>query len=318
MMKHSTLKYISVAAVALVMQFGHASGALAASGKEQGSVNGQPFLTLQDRIDVLSVNLAEAVAYLQQQIDELVASGAEQDVLIAALQSAVASLETRVTQNETDIVALYEWHYMQGQLIAALENELAILAARVAANENDIAALILADQAMQQAIDAIKQDIVVLNQMVALNISDIGALQAEVDSLQAALADMQAQLAGKQDLIAGICGPGSSIRQISANGDVTCEVDSVSEGVGTLVSVTVYNWTYMPSSTVVRQERSTLATCPSTHRVSGGGHNIGGGSLGTGNINRSRPLGNGWMVRAVSKSVGRRSLYGYAVCLLVR
>lgn len=317
-MNYSTLKYITIAAIALTMQFAYASDVHAAAGKEQGSSNGQPFLTLQDQIDVLSADLAEAVDYLQQQIDDLVAADAEQDVLIAALQAAVASLEARVTQNESDIVALYDWHLMQDQLIMALQDELAALEARVTANEDDIAAIVLADRVMQQLIDAMRQDIEVINQLIAQNISDIGTLQADVDSLQAALTDMQAQLDGKQDRISGICGPGSSIRQISADGDVTCEVDSVSEGVGTLVSVTVRLWTRIPSSTLVRQERAILVTCPSTHRVSGGGHNIGGGSLGFGNIDRSRPLGNGWLVGAVSDSVGKRTLHGYAQCLLVQ
>lgn len=134
---------------------------LAASG-EQGSSNGKPFQTLQ------------------AQIDTLVSEQADQDILIAVLQSAVAVLDIRVSQNEGDIATLQVIQNLQAQLIDALDTRVTDLEARVAANEDDIAALVLVDQALQGMITAIQNQIVTINARITANDGDITVLQSQV------------------------------------------------------------------------------------------------------------------------------------------
>jgi hypothetical protein len=73
------MKNKTIAAFLLTtMLIGTSTAAMAAS-KEQGSTNGQPFKALQERIDVVQMNLDEAIVILQNQIDELVDSQEDQD-----------------------------------------------------------------------------------------------------------------------------------------------------------------------------------------------------------------------------------------------
>jgi hypothetical protein len=317
-MKRTSLKSTVILIATLVIPLLIVSPSISAPGNEQGSSNGQPFKTLQDQIDVVSGDLADAVAFLQQQINDLEVSQADQDTLIALLQSALNQLELRVLQNETDIAALEAWNLMQDQLIAALDSRLGDLEARVTANENDIAAIILADQAQQQLIQANIQQINLINQLIVLNAGDIDALELRAANLETDVANLQNDLNSKQDRVLGVCSAGSSIRQIFANGSVTCEFDNTSAGVGVLVATVRSSTISIPSSIVFVQSRSRTVTCPSTHKVSGGGHDITGGTLGVGNIDRSRPTGNSWVVTAVSNSVGGRTLRTYAQCLRVQ
>jgi uncharacterized coiled-coil protein SlyX len=302
--------------LALVLQFTMVSTAISAS-KEQGSTHGQPFKSLGDRIDVVNADLADAIAFLQQEIDDLIASQADQDILISSLQGALAQLASRILQNETDIAALEIWNAMQDQLIAALDTRLNELETRVTTNENDIAAIILFDQALQQLIAAVQQQIVLINQMIAANAGDINTLNLQVSNLQIDLTNLQNELNNKQNRVLGVCPSGSSIREIFSDGTVSCEVDSISGGVGVLAATVSSGTVNIPSSLIVKRTIARTATCPSTYKVSGGGHNIGGGSLGFGHIRRSAPSGNGWVVTAVADSVGSRSLTTTAQCLRV-
>ncbi len=314
-MRHFIHRFILAVGLALVLQLGVDRAAVAAPGKEQGSAHGQPFRTLQSEIDVVSAELRDAVASLQGHIDALMAADAEQAVLIAEIQAALASLESRVLRNEFDIAALYEWNALQDRLIEALRDELAILESRVSANEDDIAAIILADRVTQQLIDAIGQEILVLDRLIALNAGDIGDLQAQIAALELDLAAVQAALAAKQDRVAGVCAAGSSIREIRSDGSVVCQ--TAGAGAGSLVSATVVSSVPIPSSLVFRRSRSLTVTCPSTHTLSGGGHEVSGGNLGRGHLDRSRPGGNSWLVTVISDSVGPRTLSVYARCLRV-
>ncbi len=282
---------------------------------EQGSTHGQPFLSLRGEIDLLSGDLADTIALLQGQIDDLVASQAEQDTVIAALQGAVSLLEGRVLQNETDIAALEAWHEMQDELIDMLFMKLDALEVRVAANEDDIAAIILADQVMQQMIAAIKQDISVLQQMVARNTGDIAGHTTQLEALQDELAGLQTELAAKQDRVDGVCSPGSAIRRIFSDGNVQCEEVS---GTPSLFPTTVDRSQTVPSSVDGPQAATLLPFCPFSSTVSGAGYSVGGGSFGLGGILLNRAASSfGWSFIALFDGVGETTVTVEALCLRI-
>jgi len=382
-MRKMSFRTVCFAIFTLVVQLVMVSPAVSAPGNsqgstnnnEQGSTNGQPFKTLSERIDLVSVDLSAAIAFLQQQIDELVVSQADQDTLIALLQSELGQLELRVLENETDIASLEAWQVLQDQLIAALTTRIIDLEARVTINEGDIAAIILVDQAMQQAIDANLQQINLNNQLILINEGDIdnleiqivnlqndianlqaqittnkgnintlqtqvvnlqnditnlqvqitnndgdiNTLQTQVTNLQNSISNLQVQINNKQARVLGTCPSGYSIRIIHANGAVTCEFDNVSAGVGVLVATVISGHANLPASIISRHSATVTVTCPSTHKVSGGGHNI-NGSLGVGNITQSRPYGvNSWRVTAVNDStLNNATLRNYTQCLRVQ
>ena len=376
-MKKMFLKSVAILIITLVVPFMGVSTAISKDNpnNEQGSTNGQPFKTLSERIDVVTADLSDAVAYFQSEIDALEASQADQDTLIAMLQTALGQLELRVMQNETDIASLEAWHLMQDQLIAALDSRITDLEARVTVNEGDIAAIILVDQAQQQLIQANLQQINLNNQLIAINAGDINTLEtqivnlqnditnlqnqittnkgkinnlnnqivnlqnditnlqnqistnagdinilgAQIANLQTNIANLQIQINSKQARVLGVCPSGYPIRIIHASGNVTCEFDNISSGVGILVATVRSATATIPASVLFRESATRTATCPSTHKVSGGGHNIEDGSLGVGNIDLSAPSGNGWVVRAIADSnFDGTVLRTYAQCLRVQ
>ena len=295
-------------------------GTAVSASKEQGSTNGPPFKSIQERIDLLELDLADALAHLQDQIDALVAEQADQDTLIAALQSAVATLEDRVTDNETDIATLQAIQNLQTQLIDALDVRVTDLEARVAANEDDIAALVLADQALQGLIGAIQAQIATIDARITANDGDISTLQSQVASLNAQLTSVQNQLASKQNRVNGICSPGYSIREIYANGNVACEFDNVSAGVGFLSTYRSWDTVNIPSSTFLTRTVTNTRYCTgSNYRAVGGGYYL-SSHLGVGNVFRNYPTSNntGWYVRVRSDSTGSRTLSTYVVCARVQ
>lgn len=318
-MKKSKLSIVS-AAISLLVFVAVIDGPAIAASNQQGSANGKPFQDLQYQIDVLTIDLADAVDLLQDQIDTLVIEQADQDSLITALQSAVGTLEMRVSANESDIALLQAIQNMQSQLIDALDTRVTELETRVAVNEADIAGLVLVDQALQEMIMAIENQITTINSRISANDGDISALQNQVLQLQLDLGTVQASLAAKQDRVNGICPVGSAIRQISSNGSVTCEVDSVSAGVGTLQTFRSSDSVSIPSSIfVVRTVTNNRACTGSNYRAVGGGYSVNGGTLGFGNAYRNYPTSNSnWQVRVRADSVGSRSLTTYVVCARVQ
>ena len=310
-----------ITATSLFIFTGIAGPPVFAASGEQGSSNGKPFQTLQAQIDILSIDIADALALLQSQIDTLVSEQADQDTIIAAIQSAVAALELRVSENESDIATLQAIQHMQAQLIAALDTRVSDLEARVAANENDIAALVLVDQAFQGMITTIQNQITTINARITANDGDIALLHSQVTQLQVSLNNVQVQLAAKQDRVNGICAAGSSIRQINSDGSVVCETDSVSDGVGTLSTYnSVSAAVDVPNSLIFVRVVSSYHYCTgSNYRAVGGGYSI-SGPLGFGLVLNDRPTsGNtGWAVTVRADSTFARRLSTYVVCARVQ
>lgn len=311
--------YLS-AMIAIFIFAGMGSTIALATPGEQGSTNGKPFQSLQARIDILSLDLAEAVALLQAQIDTLVSEQADQDTLIAALQSAVATLDARVSQNETDIEGLQYIQGLQAQLIEALDVRVTDLEARVAANEDDIAALVLVDQALQELIDTIQDQIDTIDARITENDGDIAVLQGQVIQLQSDLDDVQDDLAEKQNRVNGICSAGSSIRQINSNGTVVCEPDTVSAGVGTLTTYRSLDSVTVPSSIWTVKYVTNNRYCTGTnYRAVGGGFNLNGSMGPFGHVYRNYPTSNtNWRATVRSDSTGERTLTTYVVCARVQ
>jgi len=289
------------------------------SANQQGSQNGMPFRDIQEQIDVLTVDLAEAVSLLQGEIDALVASQAEQDDLIAALESAVATLELRVDDTEINIAGLQALQDMQGQLIAALQTSVGDLEVQVDSNTADIAALVMFDQTLQDLINALQGQINTINARIDSNDVDIAALQATAAQLELDLLSAQSQLAAKQDRVDGICAAGSSIREIHPDGSVTCEADSTGSGTGFLNTYRSSDVVSIKSSIVFTRTASNSRSCTgSNYRAVGGGFLV-SSHLGVGNTYRNYPSSNTrWSATVRSDSTGSRTLRTYVVCARVQ
>lgn len=267
-----------------------AAPALAGNSTGPGAfpgANGQPFQALQGQINDLSQRLAQESAALQAMIANLqsqISSNSTDiltlkgrcdllDNLIAALQAELTVVKQQVALNSSDIAALKAKDLLHEQLFSAMEAKIAALDARLTTNEGDIAALILRDQTLQQLIFALGTQIASLDSRVLTNSNDISSMKNQITSLQNRLATAESQLATKQNLISQACSPGYSIREIFANGSVSCQYDNVASGVGSLVVHNEYTrvndfWTTAFSGFSVR------ATCPSGYKLTGGGYSV--------------------------------------------
>ena len=259
---------------------------------EQGSTNGQPFHTLTTHLEALRSDFNATVNDLQGQIDDLYDSQAAQDILISNIQNAVSILGDRITElesttatNTSDIndlqIALEAQGVFLEQLIVVLTNRVIDLEARVTVNEGDIDAIILADEATQLLIIAIQNRISDLELLVSINTGDISTLNGQITTLNVTLTTLQSDLLLKQDRVSGVCSAGSSIREIKADGSVTCETDDTGSGVGSLNILTRTKSADIPGATIYVGTLSLTASCPSGYLATGGGYYITSSGLNT-------------------------------------
>lgn len=248
---------------------------------------GQPFQALQAQIADLNQRLTQEsaallalIANLQSQVNSnsadivtLKSRCGLLDDLVAALWAELAVVKQQVALNSADITLLKARDLLHEQLFAALETKIAALDLRVTANEGDIAALILRDQALQQLINALGMQLASLDSRVQTNSSDINIMKSQIANLQSRMAAAESQLAAKQNRISQACSPGYSIREIFADGSVSCEQDNVASGVGTLVVHNEYTAVSDGASTGFISF-NVRATCPSSYQLTGGGYAV--------------------------------------------
>lgn len=274
---------------------------------------GQPFQILQEQITDLETYLSEEFAAVWTRVGELQAAinannarDDAQDQLIAILGGALAELEARVAANEASIEALQAQDAVLGALITALQSRADDLQAQMNTQGDRIDLIVLADQALQQLIDALEARVTVLEgNMITAN-TDIATLKQQMAAAQSAIA-------AKQDRVWQYCPTGSSIRQINANGSVTCETDTVATGGFTSFNVQTQSQSDNANNTAIWNWTSVTATCPSGSKRTGGGHWM---TTDTMTPARSHPTGSNSWVFTIGGTMPVSFTYrAYAVCL---
>lgn len=176
-----------------------------------------------------------------------------------ALQGQIDSLETRMAIVEVSIADLdAQWQEAE---------------ARLEEQGGTLQALIEADRALQEL---------------------MSALQEQGDTFQAQLEVLALELSEKQAAILQSCAPGSSIRQVSSDGTVSCELDDASAGGAAPIVLSDFdtgNLLVGPGATLSKR-----MVCPSPYRAISGGYVKGT----AGHVIVDVPDGNGWRVGLVN------------------
>lgn len=300
-------KNLSLVALPIMVMLTNASAYGAGKG---ATPSGKPFVELNGYIH----EIEGEVSSIQDQIDSLVAT--------------VDTIEDRVGANETAIADLEATNAtLQSQIdanaadIATVEGQITDLEAANADLQGQIDALGGTDAALQQQIDSNEALITAYK----LSIDTLGGnLQAQITNnltligvLQAEIIEINEQLALRQMIISGNCPPGESIREVSPEGQVVCEVDDAGAGgAGTLTAYTVYVVTgYASPGGLVWG----WPTCPADTVLTGGGF-----WTRTLTIHRShpsfsgappRPSGNYWNIAFRNDTNSADFGIAYASCL---
>ena len=276
-MRRSTVALVAMAVAVMTAE------ALAQNGNG-GLPNGRPFQMLQAQITSLQMQIASieqqmaSLQTLQAQLDVLSAQVAAntasiedlrqydalQDQQIASLGGAVLALQTAMRGVTADIRALQLHDEVMARWLAALERQWHDAEARLGEQASDIQSLIDADRALQEYAAGLELQIDFVRESGA-------DAHAQIAEAELRLDDVEALLQTKQNLIAGACAPGWSIRQISSSGQVTCEFDDSGSGGGRLgvvdkwsanVTVLANNFAYA------------FVSCPSGYLAMGGGYTV--------------------------------------------
>jgi len=244
---------------------------------------GKPFIELQGQI----LEVEGEISTLQDQVDSIVAR--------------VDTIEEKAAANADTIASLQEQNaVLQGQLdasVSSIQAEIADLrAANVALQSQiDIGSVDIAGAQAEIAtndglISALSQSIsdlsVDLQDQIINNNDLIGALESDIEVINAVLAE-------KERILSGGCPEGQSIRAITADGTVVCEVDDVG-GSTNIERVIAGKIGFMSPSTYKEIE----VQCPDGYTVTGGFFL----AYPQGSIVGSLPVTNGWKVFIDNKS----------------
>jgi hypothetical protein len=292
-MKKSSIAFLTAAALLTI-----ATGAFAQNGSSSatggGTPNGRPFRTLAGQVatlqgQVLDMStqltaieqqvtaslgtiqssldaLSAAVAANTASIDDLRTYASLQDQKIASLGGAILALESTMAGVQADMQAVQLHDSLMEQWLGTLQQQWQDAEARLAENSADIQRLIDADRALQEYAAALKMQLDFVHAM-ALD------TEAVAGTLETRLATVQAQLSSKQDRIRTACAAGSSIRQVDAAGNVTCEFDDTGSGGAAGRLATADTWT-SAVSVGANSFNYAYAYCPTGYLSLGGGFSI--------------------------------------------
>ena len=107
---------------------------------------GQPFEQLRDAISQSELSLVQQIESLQAQLDANTANDKIQDQLIAATQTLVSQLESRLSETQASVSELTGYNALEQQL---LQQQLAQVSALQAQAMNDLSQLFQLHQAQQ-------------------------------------------------------------------------------------------------------------------------------------------------------------------------
>ena len=179
-----------------------------------------------------------------------------------ALQTQIDALDARLTATETSI--------------ADLEAAWQAADTRFEEQGGTLQSLIEADRALQELIDALKD---------------------QGDEARAQIEALTLELGEKQAAILQACSPGSSIRQVNADGTVACEIDDASTGGGSVSFVTT-DFSTANLTVIAGGTRVATLFCPSGYHAVSGGYIKGAPAI----VMIDIPDGNGWRVSVSNPS----------------
>ena len=176
---------------------------------------GQPFEQLRDTISQSELSLVQQIESLQAQLDANTANDQIQNQLIAATQTLVSQLESRLSETQASVSQLTGYNALEQQL---LQQQLAQVSALQAQAISDLSQLFQLYQAQQAVLATLTTQVDFLTSQNQASQGDLAALSAKLSALKSEYDQTAARLASG-------CAADSSIRQLTTT-TVVCEADS--------------------------------------------------------------------------------------------
>jgi hypothetical protein len=323
----------SIAMLAGLSMLVMTDAALAQGAAQRSSLpKGRPFRVIADDISTLQGQVADlsaqvaqieqqtsvSLASIQQELDRLSAQVASQsasiaelreydewqDRRLAALGGGVVALEAAMAGVKADVEAIKAHDVLMSQWVEALEQRWNAAEATLRDHTADIQLLVAADRALQEYAAALRQQVDFARTLGGSALDAAAAAQAR-------LADVETQLRFKQNLIRTACPAGSAIRQVDADGTVTCEFDDAGGAGGTLGTADTWR-----SAVVLSPNSSTYAYayCPSGYMSLGGGFSV---PLGTQVFYHVPFMSYGWAIGVTNPQAMSRTFDAVVRCARV-